>query len=260
MNAARGAPVYTTARMRHTALVALAASLVLSLAPRARAQDAAAVAQVRQLESCVREHMAHLERLVRLIEAAQARTSSSDEAVRRDAVTTIDTLVGRAHEVREHLRHCVDQAHIPRHEHTEVTHEEAPPEGAEGSVATAGGTVHEVEAGTELSTHVRVVRGERVDGHGSASDAQIRTAMRGIASRLEACYEGYADRASAAQGELHLVFTVADGGRVTGVEVERGRSFDAELRACVQRAGGALSVGTARGQSVYSYQLRFGAE
>lgn len=233
------------------------ALLFLALPLPAAAQDAAAVTAVRTLSACVTEHETHLSRLVRLIDEAQARTSSTDEAVRRDAVESVTTLIGRAHDVREHLRECLEAARIPRVADTTVVERTTTADSAADSVATSGGSIHEIEADESLAAHVRVVRGERVDGSGSASDDAVRSAVHGLSTSFATCYDDYVDRVGARQGSVHLSFTALDGGRVTSATVERA-GFDTAMRQCVQRAAQTMHVAGAHGRSVFAYELSFG--
>jgi hypothetical protein len=232
------------------------ALLVLALPLPAAAQDAAAVAAVRTLSACVTEHETHLTRLVRLIDEAQARTSSSDEAVRRDAVESVTTLVGRAHDVREHLRECIESARLPRVAETTVVERTTTADSAADSVASSGGSIHEVEADESLGTHVRVVRGERVDGSGTASDEAVRSAVHGLATSFATCYDAYVDRVGTRRGSVHLSFTATEGGRVSPATVERA-GFDAPMRQCIQRAAQTMHVAGAHGRSVFAYELSF---
>jgi hypothetical protein len=232
------------------------ALLLLSLPLPAAAQDAAGVQAVRALSACVTEHETHLSRLVHLIEEAQGRASSSDEAVRRDAALSVTTLVGRAHEVRQHLLECVEAAHIPRPDTTDVEHTTTPDTAAD-SVAGSGGSIHEIESDASLGENVRVVRGERVDGTGTATDAAVRSAVHGLSASFSTCYDQYVDRVGARSGSVHLSFTALEGGRVSSATVERG-DFDASMRQCVQRAASTMHVSGAHGRSVYAYELSFG--
>ena len=242
--------------MRRLSLAILLLLPLSALPAPASAQDAAAVQTVRTLSACVTEHETHLTRLVRLIEEAQARTTSTDAAVRRDAIESITTLIGRAHDVREHLRACVEAAQIPRVADTTVVERTTTADSAADSVAASGGSIHEIEADAALGSNVRIVRGERVDGSGSASDDAVRSAVHGLATSFSTCYDAYIDRIGRRQGSLHLSFTALEGGRVSAVTVERG--FDGPMRQCVQRAAGAMHVSGAHGRTVYAYELSFG--
>lgn len=240
--------------MRSIATVLFAFLVVAPTA--ALAQHDADVQAVQELEHCIAEHHTHLSRIVRLIEEARGRTSSSDEAVRHDAELSIETLMERAVEARERLRECVARAHFEAPSHETVEHVTTPDHAAD-SVASSGGSIHEVESDAAVSQHVRVVRGERVDGAGSASDAAVRTAVHGLGPSIGTCYDDYVDRASSRRGHVHLSFTVEDGGRVSGASVERA-DFDSQLRQCVQRAASTMRVAGARGRSVYAYEIALG--
>ncbi len=235
---------------------AIAALLVLSMAAPAAAQHSAEVEQVHTLTSCISEHHTHLTRLTRLLDEADTRLHASDESVRRDAALSVETLLQRAAEAREELRACIEAADFVPPSGETVEHTTTPDDAAD-HVAVTGGSIHEVEANTTLTTHVRVVRGERVDGSGSVSDASLRSAVRSIGHAVALCYEGYVDRATSHSGSVHVSFTIDGTGQVTAATVERG-GFDAPLRTCVQRAFRLLSVPDATGTSVYAYELALG--
>lgn len=232
------------------------ACLIVSVASPAAAQHTAEVHQVQTLASCISEHHTHLARLVRLLDEAHERLSATDAAVRRDAELSIETLLQRAAETREQLRACVDAADFEPPSGETVEHVTTPDSAAD-HVASSGGSIHEVEADAAVSSHVRVVRGERVDGSGSASDASVRAAVHGIGAAISTCYEGYVDRASSRAGSVHVSFTVLAGGHVSQASVERA-GFDAPLRACVERAFRTMTVADAQGRSVYAYELALG--
>lgn len=240
--------------MRSIAMVLFAA--LLAAPTGALAQSDADVQAVHDFEHCIAEHHTHLSRILRLIEEARGRMSSSDEAVRHDAELSVETLMQHAVEARERLRECVARAHFEAPSHETVEHVTTTDHAAD-SVAGTGGSIHEVESDAAVSHNVRVVRGERVDGAGSASDAAVRTAVHGIGPSIGACYDDYVDRASSRRGHVHLSFTVEEGGRVTGASVERA-DFDAPLRQCVQRAASTMRVSGAHGRSVFAYEIALG--
>ncbi len=233
------------------------ALLLLSLPIPASAQDSPGVTAVRTLSTCVSEHQTQLTRLVRLITEAQGRTSAADPAVRRDAAESVTTLVGRAHDVRERLRECIEATPIPRTAATTVVERTTTPDSAADSIAATGGSIHQVEADAALASHVRVVRAERVDGSGTASDEAVRSAVHGLGAAFSTCYDGYVDRVGTRQGSVHLAFTTLEGGRVTNATVERG-GFDTGMRQCLQHAAETMHVSGAHGRSVFAYELAFG--
>ncbi len=236
-------------------VLAIALSLCLYALP-AAAQHTSDVESVRTLETCIAEHQTHLTRLVRLMDEAQERTSSSDEQIRHDAELSIETLLQRAADVREHLRLCVQHATFHATPTETVVHETTPDSAAD-HVAVSGSSIHEVEADEALGDHAHVVRGERVDGAGSASDDAVSAAVHGTGSSVAMCYESYEARGAHHAGTVHVSFTVTEGGRVAEATVERG-GFDTQLRQCVQRAFTTMHVAGAHGRSVYGYELRLG--
>lgn len=242
--------------MRSLATLGVIALVLVSITTPAAAQHTAEVAQVRTLASCISEHHTHLARLVRLLDEAHGRLSASDAAVRRDAELSITTLLQRAAETREQLSACIAAATFEPPSGDTVEHVTTPDTAAD-HVASSGGSIHEVESDAAVSAHVRIVRGERVDGSGSASDDSVRSAVHGVGPAISTCYEQYVDRVAARSGSVHVSFTVVDGGRITTASVERG-GFDAPLRQCVQRAFSAAHVSGAHGQSVYGYEIALG--
>ncbi len=238
--------------------LALPLALALGLPLVAEAQDAAA-SEVRELERCISEHQTHLTRLVRLLAEAEARTSSSDAAVARDAREAITTLVHRAHEVRGHLERCVREAQIPSaHDGAQVIHTTETPTAAEESVAGAGGTVQVVHPAEPIGQHVRVVRGERVDGRGTVPYADLRRSVQSWGgSGVDRCYAAYVDRASVRSGEIEVSFAAVDGA-IRQVSVERLGPFDAAFRTCVVAAFSAMQLHHTSGRTEFSYVLSVG--
>lgn len=246
-----------------TRLAVLFAALVAipGLASTAAAQPVAGLGEVRTFSACIDEHQTHLTRIVRLIAEVEARLGSADARVASDARDSMVTLMSRAHDIREHLRRCVENAHIPAPPSgTTVVHGDPPPDGAADSVAGDRGTVHAVESDTRLTESVRVVRGERVDGTGEASDSNVVAAVHAVGSRISACYDDYVDRVGSERGEVQLVFSTGTGGRATGVSVEAASRFDATLRDCVRRAGTEIRVADTRGRVTFAYTFRFGRD
>jgi len=232
------------------------ALVVCSFAAPAAAQHTTEVQQVHTLSTCVAAQQTQLTRLTRLLEEARTRTSSSDATVRHDAELSIDTLLQRAAEARDAIQACIAAADFEPPSGETVEHTTTPDSAAD-HVAASGGSIHEVEADAAVSRHVRVVRGERVDGSGSASDSDVRSAVHGAGGGITVCYDAYVDRASSRRGTVHVSFTVVDGGRITDATVERG-GFDTQLRTCVQRAISSIHVSSAQGRSVYAYELALG--
>lgn len=212
------------------------------------------LAETRALVACVHSESDQLERVRQLMDQAAERANRRDlaEDVRRDARASIEALVERVRIHADRVRRCVEQARLPD--------SVAPTERADSpphSLAQEHGTVHQIESGTLIAPHVRVVRGERVDGAGSAPDSSVENAMRRVGARLHACHDQYMDRLVRRAGEVHLSFTATDGGRVTGSAVEQIGPFDAAMAQCIERAALTMNIEGQRGRSIYSYVLQF---
>ncbi|MBN8615083.1 MAG: hypothetical protein J0L92_31085 [Deltaproteobacteria bacterium] len=239
------------------AMLVLALSSFLALAPTVRAQEAAAVTEVRELERCITEHQTHLSRLVHLITEAEGRTSSTDAAVARDAREAITALVQRAHDVRAHLERCVRDAQIPGPAGSQVVRQEHAAGSTEAAVSQSGGTVPEIHPAESIGSHVRVVRGERVDGRGTVPNEDLRRAVRSTGSALDRCYASYMDRASARTGNVEISFAAVDGA-IREARVENVGGFDAAFRTCVTQAVSTMQLNHTSGRSVFAYILAIG--
>lgn len=224
----------------------------------ARAQDVAGLPESRTVAHCLHTQDTQIQHLMHLIELAEQRSRQSGvaEDVRRDAIASIEALVDRIREHANEARRCVEHTRIPIRVDG-VSIETAPADPAHESLSGESGTVHEIEVATRLGRNVLVVRGERVDGSGSAPDESVRAALRGAGARLSRCYE---QSGAGRAGELHVSFTAGDGGRISSAAVEHAGGFDAPLRQCVERSLRESTVAGQRGRSVYAYVLRFGAE
>lgn len=218
------------------------------------------LAAARTVARCVHEQDQHIQRLLALIDQAEQRSRAAGvaEDVRRDARASIDALVDRVRQHAQEARQCVESVPIPVRIDSRTT-ETAPPDPAHDTLSRSHGTVHEVEGAGPLGDGVRVVRGERVDGTGSAPDASVRAAVHAIGPRVAQCYGEYVARVALQRGELHLTLTV-DGPRTPLVRVEGGGGFDAQLRQCVERAARAVRIPDQRGRSVYAYTLQLGGD
>ena len=239
-----------------TILTFLMLAMALYAPQRASAQEAG-VPQAIEFSRCVTEQQTHLARLVQMIQEAQARTSSSDAAVARDARESIATLVHRVHDVRERLTHCIQSANIPARPDAEVVRTTEVPTGQEANVAANGGTVSTIHPAESIAEHVRIVRGERVDGRGTVPVEDLRRSVRAfVGSGVERCYDAYLDRVGASSGEIEFTFAAVDG-QIREVRVERA-NFDAAMRTCVTRAVQGMSLAHTSGRSVFSYVLEVG--
>lgn len=240
------------------AAVSLALVAGVSLWSHAPAQAQDAVAAVRRLERCVAEQQAHLGRVLRLIDEAEQRTSSSDPAVARDAREAIVALVHRAHEVRTQLERCLRDNPVPDPTSaTSVVREPAEGE-SEARVSSAGDTVEEVHPPEPIGRRVRVVRGERVDGRGAVPPEDLRRAVRThLGPALDRCYAAYVDRASERSAEIEVSFAAVDG-TIREATLERLGPFDGALRACVVSAVSTIPLRHARGRAVFAYVFALG--
>jgi hypothetical protein len=237
-------------------LVAIACLAIFPLAAHAQdlsaAERTSALERVRALSACVAQQHTELDRIAQLIrEAEQQRTQARDDRVRRDADAAIEALIARAAGVQRQLRACVGTPDLPQ-PGTTIEEREAPRDPSAAEVESEAGTVRSVEHDARLSEHVLIVRGEQVDGSGSMDAAQVRAAIRAVASRIERC-------AQSGSGQLDLVFAFRNGAaRATNITVEHGAS--STLDGCVRQAAAGLraSNGPRGGEAVFSYRLRFG--
>jgi hypothetical protein len=225
----------------------------------ARAQsndDVRGLTETRVLASCLQSENDQLQRLRQLIEQAAERAGRRDlaEDVRRDARASVEALVERVRTHADRVRRCVEQTHLPE---GAVTLERRSDDASPPSLAEDQGTVHQIESGTAIGAHVHVVRGERVDGSGSAPDSSVENAVRRVGARFDACHDQYIDRLVRRAGEIHLSFTAGEGGRVTRSAVEQAGPFDSTMAQCIERAALTMNIEGQRGRSVYSYVLRF---
>ncbi|MBX7195934.1 MAG: hypothetical protein K1X94_28020 [Sandaracinaceae bacterium] len=239
-------------------LVALGAAAGGPALARAQDVDPEAVREVRELGRCIDEHHVHLDRLVHLIADAEARTTSSDPAVARDAREAITALVHRAHDVRAHLELCIREAQIPGPDtETHVVREGPAAGSAEAHVSEAGGTVQEVHSAEPIGTHVRVVSGERVDGRGTVPHEDLRRAVRAAGSAIDRCYETFLDRASAREGNVEISFAAVDG-TIREAAVESVGPFDGAFRTCVVSAVSSMQLHHTSGRTVFAYVISVG--
>lgn len=224
------------------------------------AERASATARVREMAACVERHHDDLQRVLRLLrESEQQRDQARDARVRLDAERAIDALIARAARIQAEARGCTSGAALPS-PGTTVVERPPPPDPAADAVASAGGTVREVERDALLTRQIHVVRAEQVDGEAQVPASAVRAAVRAIAPQIARCYEAYLDRGTLTAHRLELVFTVRGPGRARDVAVERSSFSDATFERCVRTAAQRLSVSSAPpGEATFSYQLRFGA-
>jgi len=218
-----------------------------------------ALSSVRSFADCLERQQTEMARVERLIRESEAQRDRSTGRVRQDAEAAIEALIARAAAAQRATRDCVRAAEIPS-PGTRVVERAPPPDPAAESVAQQGGTVRTVEEDAALTSNIRVLRAEQVDGQGQLDASVIRAAVRGVTARLERCYDQYLERGSLQAQQLNLVFTVRGAGRASRVAVERSGFEDSRFERCVRSAGGAIRVsrGPSGGEAIYSYTLRFG--
>ena len=236
----------------------LGALLGALTAPPAAAQDmspadrTAALARVRSFAACMERHQASVARVMRLIsESERQRDRATDARVRADAERAIESLIAQAATLQREARGCVNGDDLPS-PGTRVVVQAPPPDHAADVVAGTGGTVREIEADARLSAHVRVERGEQVDGQGQLPASVVSAAIRRISPQIDRCYEQHLERGSASPASLNLVFTVR-ATQVRDVAVERSGFSDAAFERCVRAAGQRIRVGRAPagGDAIY---------
>ena len=223
------------------------------------AQRAAAVARAREIAGCVDRNHNELQRVMRLIVAAERqRDTAGDAAARRDAEAAIEALIVRVVRVQRGTRECLGET-LPETGVT-VVERAPPPDPAADSVAGTEGSLHLVERDAALAEYIHVVVGQQVDGSGRMAPHEVRSAVRRATGRLVRCYERYLDRGSMEPRNLDLVFTLSGSGRSRAVTVERSDFEQPSFERCVRAAGGSIRArrGPSGGSATYSYRLRFG--
>lgn len=236
--------------------------LLLAVTSPGFAQDdpAAVAARVGPELSCVEAKKRRLDQTVQLLrEARDQLTSTTEAAVRRDAARTVEALEERLASVAAELAQCVP-ASARRRAAGEPEVVPPPPDAVADRVGTANDATEIVERDARLSGQVFIAVGERVDGRGQLAASTVRSMVRGVGARIDACYGSFLDRNAMTTGELILSFTISGSGRVGQVEVEGQDLPDRTFRHCLREAGQRLrSSSSPRGGSVqYAYTLRFG--
>ncbi|MAQ15479.1 MAG: hypothetical protein CMN30_11875 [Sandaracinus sp.] len=235
------------------------ALFALCLASIAGAQEAGPDPEVARIRAnrtvdCLERVGRDLTTTMDLLRDASRQTQSIDQAAARDAAVAVVSLEQRVADLSRALSECVpEEAQLePRtvvQEHT----------GAEAAVGEAN-DIPAVERDAVLTSNVRVVVGQRVDGTGTVADESIQRGIRAIGSRLERCYEQLIERDALQTGTLDLTFTVSTAGRVGDVLVSRSTLTDGRFQSCVRYAGRRIQPPTAArgGDARYTYSLRFG--
>ncbi len=277
-----------------TALALLALATPRTSHAQTAAEIAATAQRLTQEVPCVRAQHERLGSTLRLLEEAerQARSSTSGEAARRDAVHSAEALELRLGVIVGELRACLGQAapHAGSTHaagtHTDTTHVAGTTTGTTGTTGATGSTAtttprvvvqHEgettphpaetanpatevLESGRRLSRELFLVQAERVDGLGRANNEDVRQAVDRIAPQIAACYETLTAHSAHQRGRVFLTFTVTPEGRVRDIRLENFTIFDRTFQRCVGAAAGHLRVTqpATGGSARYSYHLRFG--
>lgn len=249
--------------MRTTRLLLIFASLLVTAPAAAQlmspAERATAVSRARELAGCLDAHHNEMQRIMRLLVAAERqRDTSTDAAARRDAESAIEALVIRSAGVQTGARECLS-VRVPTPGATVVV-EPPPPDAVADSVAGTGGSLPTVERDARLAEYIHVVTAQQVDGSGQLDDHVVQSAVRRATAGLERCYEQHLDRGSMEPATLDLVFTFRGAGAARDVAVENSHFDDATFDRCVRTAAAQIRTSSAPrgGDAQYSYRLRFG--
>ncbi len=224
------------------------------------AERASGVSRARELAGCLDAHHNEMQRILRLIVAAERqRDTSTEPAAQRDAEAAIEALLVRVASVQRGASECIG-VRVPTPGPTTVVVQPPPPDPAADSVAGTAGSIPAIERDAVLAQYVVVVVGQQVDGRGSLDDADVRVAVRRAAGSLERCYEQYLDRGSMEPATLDLVFSFRGAGAAREVAIENSHFDDATFERCVRTAGQQIrtSVPPRGGDAQYSYRLQFG--
>ena len=247
----------TATHFRSGSAVLCAAFVLGSLSPIAAAQtpDASeARNRATRAVDCLERVQAQLNTAVGLLRDAARQTRSGDAAERNDAAAAVVSLEQRIATLSRSVKDCVPQE--ARLEPRTVVREHT---GNEAAVASEN-SLPAVDRNQRLSRNVLAIVGERVDGQGTVPDANVRSAIRDVAPRLERCYGRLVDRGALETGELVLAFTITTAGRIRDVTVEGATISNGGFQRCVASAGRRLRPGTiARGGNArFAYKLKFG--
>jgi hypothetical protein len=216
--------------------------------------------RLREETECLQGVLRRLDETARLVReaSAQMRDSSATAAERRDAQTALESLRQRRAEVLREIPRC-RREHDTNARARETIVRQAPPDPTAEDVGRENGDMRVLERDTQLSGNVHIVIGQQVDGTGSADEADVRNAMRGISGELDRCYDRAVGQRALPRGALILTFTVTTSGAVTRVGVERNTMGETFGR-CVRTAAQRLHPGASRnGDATYSYSLAFPA-
>ncbi len=244
--------------MRHTLLFFFALILPMS----ALADDSPAAVQTRlDAELACVERINHsLMSAVRLLTEARAQLGSSPvgSVARRDAAAAVVSLEQRVASLAHTLGECIPRA--ARQASAGVVYVEPPPDPAADQVARDAPSLEILEQDVTLSSSVRVILAEKVDGRGRVPASRVNAGVHALSGRLAACYDRLVDRGALVRGRAMLVFTITPSGSVTGVSTEGSAVGDSRFTRCIRDAGRRLRVGAPAlgGNATYSYTLAFG--
>jgi hypothetical protein len=215
---------------------------------------------------CLEEVQSKLQRVLRLLgESEQQIDAATSRAVRRDAARAVEALEAKLQDLVTDASACLKASDgragaRSAAGNADVVYVDPAPDPAAEAVSEPGSATEVIDRDRALSTNVRVVRGELVDGHGEVSASAVRSAVDSIGHHLERCYAGLVEHGALARGTAILVFRITSSGRVRGVRTEQVRIGDAGFERCLRRAGRQLRIEAAArgGEAVYSYTLKFG--
>jgi len=242
--------------MRHTLFFLLTLALPLS----ALADDSPAAVQARldgEL-ACVERVSHSLVTTSRLLSEARTQLSGSPagSAAGRDAAAAVVSLEQRVASLAHDLAACVPSSAAQ----TGVVYVAPPPDHAADAVARDAPSLEVLERDVSITSAVRVVLAEKVDGRGRVAAASVNRGVHALSSRLARCYDNLVDRGALVRGRAMLVFTVTPRGSVTRVSAEGSTIGDSRFTRCLADAGRHLRVGEPAlgGDATYSYTLGFG--
>lgn len=243
--------------MRHTLLFF---ALVSTLPLVARADDSPAAVQARLDNeiACVERISHSLAGSMRLLTEARTQLSSSPagSAVGRDAAAAVVSLEQRVASLAHDLAACVPSSAAV----AGVVYVAPPPDHAAEAVAQDAPSLEVLERDVSLSSSVRVVLAEKVDGRGRVGASSVNGAVHALSARLARCYDQLVDRGALVRGRAALIFTVTPRGSVTHVSAQGSTIGDSRFTGCLADAGRHLHVGAPAlgGNATYSYTLGFG--
>ena len=215
----------------------------------------AAATRATAAHRCLQPLVQRLEGTLRLLQETQAQLASSDERVREDAAAAVVSLEQRIAATAEAIQACVpDAARLEPQTRVQEL------QGAAAAVGQRNAATQVLERDVPLVRNVRVVVGERVDGHGQAPSDLVRRAVRGVGGELQRCYERFLERGALQPGQAVIAFTVTNGGRTIRPSVEGVTIDDRSFQRCLRSAAAHVRVsgGSSGGDARYAYTLRFG--